>query len=79
MYAMPYAMPHPIYMSIIRNTFLNGKPKVSSVWLSIYNDFFTLQYICMQEKRMVYLDPLGVGLKSEEAFRAARYVTIQCY
>ena len=33
---------------------------------------FTFQYIHRKEKRMVYLDPLGIGGQSEETFRVAR-------
>ena len=33
---------------------------------------FNFQYIHKKKKRMVYLDPLGIGAQCEETFRAAR-------
>ena len=33
---------------------------------------FNIQYMHMKEKRMVYLDPLGIGAQSEATFRVAR-------
>ena len=38
----------------------------------MYIFFVTLKYICQNERRMVYLDPLGIGLQAEESFRVAR-------